>query len=160
MRTSLASLTQLVGESCGFPFEQRGPDSRVTLLVALLLVTLLLALAWAPTALAQDGRPLESSPDVAHKQADTDGDGGIDHAEFHHRMVEVFYFADGDRDGYLVGIEIARTGRENPAAGDTNHDARVSLKEFIDEAFDRFEAGDTNDDEELSLAEVRAAYAK
>ena len=121
---------------------------------------LLLSLACAQTALAQNGRPLESDANVAHTQADTNGDGGIDHSEFHHRMVEVFYFADGDRDGYLAGIEIARTGRENPAAGDTNSDERVSLKEFIDEAFERFEAGDTNDDEELSLAEVRAAYAK
>ncbi|MFP8882112.1 MAG: hypothetical protein AAEJ52_07765 [Myxococcota bacterium] len=121
---------------------------------------LLLAFAWASEALAQDGRPLESDADVAHTQSDTNGDGGIDHSEFHSRMVEVFYFADGDRDGYLVGIEIVRTGRENPAAGDTNGDERVSLKEFIDEAFDRFEVGDVDDDEELSVEEVRAAYGK
>ena len=133
---------------------------RITLPAFALRFALLLVFAWAPVALAQDGRPLESDPDVAHKQADTNGDGGIDHAEFHYRMVEVFYFADGDRDGYLAGIEIARTGRENPAAGDTNSDERVSLKEFIDEAFDRFEAGDTNDDQELSVEEVRVAYGK
>ncbi len=29
----------LAGESCGFPFEQRGPDSRVTLLAAARLLT-------------------------------------------------------------------------------------------------------------------------
>lgn len=121
---------------------------------------LLFTMAWSPAALAQDGRPLESDPDVAHRAADTNGDGGIDHAEFHYRMVEVFFFADGDRDGYLAGIEIARTGRENPAAGDANGDERISLKEFIDEAFDRFEAGDTDEDGELSLAEVRAAYGR
>ncbi len=121
---------------------------------------ILVTLAWAPTAFAQEGRPLESNPDVAHKQADTNGNGAIDHAEYHRRMVEVFYFADGDRDGYLVGIEIARTGRENPAAGDANGDDRISLKEFIDEAFDRFNVGDSNDDNELSVEEVRAAYAE
>jgi hypothetical protein len=123
-------------------------------------VILLISIVWAAPSLAQDGRPLESNPDVAHKEADTNGDGGIDHSEFHYRMVEVFYFSDGDRDGYLVGVEIARTGRENPAAGDTNKDERLSLKEFMDEAFDRFEAGDLNDDETLSVEEVRAAYGQ
>jgi len=124
----------------------------------LAVFALLLASAWASTAFAQSGRALESNPDVAHQQADTNGDGGVDHAEFQARMIEVFYFADGDRDGYLVGIEIARTGRENPAAGDSNGDGRITLKEFLDEAFDRFEAADTNDDELLSVEEVRAAY--
>jgi hypothetical protein len=123
-------------------------------------IALLLAFAWAPTALAQNGRPLESDPDVAHRAADTNGDGGIDHAEYQQRMIEVFYFADGDRDGYLVGIEIVRTGRENPAAGDTNHDDRVSLSEFMDEAFDRFDQADTDDNEVLTIEEVRAAYQK
>ena len=94
------------------------------------------------------------------QEADTNSDGGIDHAEFHDRMVEVFYFADGDRGGYLAGIEIARTGRENPAAGDKNADGRVSLKEFIGEAFDRFEMGDSDGNDELSIEEVRAAYGK
>lgn len=122
------------------------------------IFALLLAFAWAPLALAQAGKALESNPDAAHAEADTDGDGGIDHAEYQHRMVEVFYFADGDRDGYLEGVEIVRTGRENPAAGDSNGDGRVSLDEFIDEAFDRFEAADLDDDEELSIEEVRSAY--
>ena len=123
-------------------------------------LVVVLVFAWAGTAFAQDGRALESNPDVAHKAADTNGDGGIDHEEFHQRMVEVFYFADGDRNVYLVGVEIARTGRENPAAGDADKDGRISLKEFMDEAFDRFEAFDVDDNEELSLEEVRASYGQ
>jgi len=122
---------------------------------ALLFVTV-----WSANAPAQSGRALESDPTVAHDQADTNNDGSIDHAEFHQRMVEVFYFADGDRDGYLTGIEIARTGRENPAAGDLNGDGKITMKEFLDEAFDRFAAADTNGDNVLSLEEVRAAYGK
>lgn len=122
------------------------------------IFALLLAFAWAPMAPAQEGKELESNPDAVHAAADTNGDGGIDHAEYQQRMVDVFYFADSDRDGYLVGIEIVRTGRENPAAGDTDGDDRVSIKEFVDESFDRFEGADTDDNEELSIEEVRAAY--
>ena len=120
--------------------------------------TLLISLSYGEASFAEN-KPLPPDADTAFAEADTDSNGRIDHVEFHQRMVEVFYFADRDRDGYLAGTEIEQTGRSNPAAGDANADGKVSMKEMIDDAFDRFDAGDLNDDEGLDIEEVRAAYA-
>lgn len=109
---------------------------------------------------AQGARPLESDPDVAHKAADTNHDGVIDHEEYHHRMVEVFYFADVDRDGYLEEGEFEQTGRKNPREGDDNADGKLSMREYLDDAFDRFDAADTDGNNLLSVQEVRDAYAE
>ena len=70
--------------------------------------TLLISLSYGEASFAEN-KPLPPDADTAFAEADTDSNGRIDHVEFHQRMVEVFYFADRDRDGYLAGTEIEQT---------------------------------------------------
>lgn len=96
---------------------------------------------------------------TAHTESDRNGDGNVDHREFQIRLVEVFFFADADRDGYLSADEWDTTGVREVEIADDDGDGRISMQEFIDEGFDRFRAADTDGNELLSLEEVEVAYA-
>lgn len=126
--------------------------------LALLIAGASLALPGAPQATAQ---PVQSEADIRRvfAEADTNPDGEIDLAEFHARLVEVFYSTDANKDGFLSADEYNRL----PFSGgfkeaDTDGDGRLSLHEFIANRFRQFEQADTNHDGALSLDEVLAAY--
>jgi Ca2+-binding EF-hand superfamily protein len=96
---------------------------------------------------------------AAFAETDTDGNGLVDLAEFHARMIDIFYLADTDKNGYLSPDEFARlVFSEGFKEADLNGDGRLSLHEFVAVRFRQFEAADTNHDGELSLDEVLAAY--
>jgi len=98
-------------------------------------------------------------PRAAFAESDADHDGVVDHAEFHARIVEVFYSADVDKDGYLDATEIVQlVFPEDFTATDKDRDGRVAMREFMRIRLDDFEAADTNDDGVLSIDEVVAAY--
>jgi len=65
---------------------------------------LLLVLFWIPLAASAEGEPAYE-PHEAHAEADGNGDGMIDRAEFHERMVEIFFHGDRDR---IVPFELGR----------------------------------------------------
>src|SRR5262245_57986577 len=96
---------------------------------ALILATALVA-AGSPT-YAADANP-KPDPAQAIKETDTNGDGVIDHEEYHVRIVEVFYFADVNKDGYLDETELERLRfPEDFKDDDKDANGRVSLREFL-----------------------------
>jgi hypothetical protein len=106
-----------------------------------------------------EGPAVSYDPRAAFAQTDTNKDGQIDIEEFHARLVEVFYNADTDKDGFLSAAEYGRL----PFSGsfehaDTNGDGRISLPEFVAIRFRQFEAADSNHDFQLSVDEVVTAY--
>ena len=119
---------------------------------------LLLALGvWAASASAGDTSGYD--PRKAFAEADTDGNGVIDRGEFNARIVEVFYFADVDKDGFLSPEEQKRlVFPDDFKDDDTDHDGRISLREFLRIRFADFDKADTNHDGVLSLDEVIAVY--
>jgi Ca2+-binding EF-hand superfamily protein len=109
--------------------------------------------AWA----AEAAKPFD--PRAAFAETDTNGDGQIDHEEFYSRMVDVFFAADTNKDGFLSAEEYSRLPfSQSFKDADTNHDGRISLPEFVRDRFRQFEAADTNHDGELSLDEVLSTY--
>jgi Ca2+-binding EF-hand superfamily protein len=121
----------------------------------LLIVATVLAAAgsqaWAAAA--------KYDPRAAFAETDMNHDGAIDHAEFHQRIVEVFYRADANRDGFLDPGELKQLAfPEDFTADDKDSDGRVSMREFLRVRFHDFDVADTDRDGVLSLDEVVAAY--
>ncbi|HME73878.1 MAG TPA: EF-hand domain-containing protein [Myxococcota bacterium] len=123
-------------------------------------------LALALLALAAPAGRTEEKPSydvrAAFAQADENGDGVIDRAEFIDRTVEVFYAADANKDGYLSPEELEH-GVLNPQDfkhADRNGDGRISLSEFLWARDALFDEADTNGDGVLQLDEVVNIYEK
>jgi hypothetical protein len=83
--------------------------------------------------------------------SDRNGDGSIDQGEFYDRMVELFYFADRNRDRVLVPAEA------DGVTADRNDDGRLSLSEFTGARVIDFNQADSNRDGLLSRDEAAAA---
>ena len=116
------------------------------------------ALVAAGSAYAADASP-KADPRQAFKETDTNGDGVIDHEEFHVRIVEVFYFADANKDGYLDPNEIkVLVFADDFTEQDKDADGRVSLREFLRVRFADFPKADKDGDGMLSVDEVVTTY--
>jgi len=88
-------------------------------------------------------------------ESDRNGDGQVDRREAERRALEVFSFADADRDANLSREEYESLVVEDSfAAADANHDGRVSTREFVAIRMRDFEAADKNHDGVLSADEV------
>lgn len=119
------------------------------------LLTLLLAgftLAAATSAAGYDA-------DQAFQQADRNGDGQLDPGEFHDRLVEVYYFADVDRNGRVSFEEMSAAAAidEDWTRFDTDGNQHISLEEFVAGRMEDFRGADTNGNSQLTLPEVEAA---
>ena len=125
---------------------------------ALRLVPVLLALAASPA--FGDEAPKQQDPKAAFAQTDENRDGRIDREEFQHRVVEIFYFGDIDKDGYLTQQELvaAVVFPDDFTDADRSGDGRISLYEFIQVRFANFDEVDADDDGVLSVDEVVATY--
>jgi Ca2+-binding EF-hand superfamily protein len=89
-------------------------------------------------------------------ESDRNGDGRVDRREAERRALEVFSFADADRDAHLSREEYDSLVLEDSfAAADANHDGRVSTQEFVAIRMRDFEAADKNHDGVLSPDEVQ-----
>jgi Ca2+-binding EF-hand superfamily protein len=118
----------------------------------------LLLLAAPALAVAQE--PPKHDPRAAFAETDENHDGRVDREEFHHRMVEIFFHGDRDKDGYMTTDELssAVVFPEDFAKADNDGDGRISLYEFIQIRFSTFDEVDTNHDGTLSVDEVVAAF--
>ena len=126
------------------------------------LVPVLLALAASPAFgdEAPQTAPKNQDPRAAFAETDENHDSRIDREEFQHRVVEIFYFGDRDKDGYLTQEELvaAVTFPDDFKNADRNHDGRISLYEFIQVRFATFDAVDADHDGVLSVEEVVTSY--
>ncbi len=123
-----------------------------------------LALAFAGLVAAgavhADGMDDGYDPRVAHEECDQNQDGLVDRGEFHQRIVEVFYHADSNKDGYLSEAEVrnALPRPKNAKGADANKDGRISLYEFLEDRFALFEDVDGDKNARLSQSEVVEAW--
>ncbi len=113
------------------------------------------ALLAASASASESGGPIEEDPAKAHANTDYNGDGKVDRHEFSMRVVDVFYFADADRDGHLAPAEFVTTNMGPFPAEAAGDDSSLSLYEFTDECHTRFRTADTDRDGTLSVEEVR-----
>jgi Ca2+-binding EF-hand superfamily protein len=90
------------------------------------------------------------------EQSDRNHDGSVDRREMERRALEVFSFADNDRDAHLSREEYDALVLDEPFdAADANHDGRVSTREFVAIRTRDFDAADKNHDGVLSPDEIR-----
>ena len=123
------------------------------------LFVALLALAATP-AFAEEAAKAHD-PRAAFAETDENADGRVDREEFHHRMVEIFFHGDRDKDGYMTNEELVATVEfpKDFENADRNGDTRISLYEFIQVRFATFDEVDADHDGVLSEAEVVEAFA-
>ena len=123
----------------------------------MLTIAALLAVA-GPQARAGDPAT-KHDPRAVFAEADTNGDGFIDHGEFHVRIVEIFFLADRNKDGFLDPTELKQlTFPDDFTDDDKDKDGRVSMREFIRVRLHDFDVADADDDGVLSLEEVVITY--
>lgn len=117
-----------------------------------------LALA-APAAFAEEPAQ-RHDPRAAFGETDQNADGRVDRAEFHHRMVEIFFHGDRDKNGYMTSEELAGAVEfpKDFEKADRDGDDRISLYEFVQVRFATFDEVDTNTDGLLSVDEVVEAF--
>jgi hypothetical protein len=112
---------------------------------------LLLATGWAGGARAQsEGEPFGLT--------DYDKNGRIDRQEYQRRMIEVFYFADRNKDGVVTMEELAVIESVDPKAfraADKNGDGKLTVEEFVAYRMVDFDAADKNKDGVLTYEEVQ-----
>ena len=91
---------------------------------------------------------------------DLDGDDRIDVKEYHHRITDVYFFLDTDKDGKLTVVEIQRSmphlDADQLGNADVNGDNIVTIYEFRYVLYKDFEAMDTNQDGSLDKQEMKA----
>jgi Ca2+-binding EF-hand superfamily protein len=88
------------------------------------------------------------------KDYDKNGDGRLDREEFHQAAVEMFFFRDKDRNGYLVIGELTDPSPEILKTVARKTGGRISLQEFVNALFKDFEAADTDHDGLLTVEEI------
>jgi Ca2+-binding EF-hand superfamily protein len=104
--------------------------------------------------------PKAHDPEAAFAETDENGDGRVDREEFHHRVVEIFFHGDRDKDGYMTPEELTAAVEfpKDFEGKDRNGDGRISLYEFIQVRFATFDEVDTDQDGTLSMDEVVKAF--
>jgi hypothetical protein len=92
---------------------------------------------------------------------DLDGDDRIDIKEYRHRITDVYFFLDADKDGKLTVVEIQRSMPDiDPAVidkADVNGDAIITIYEFRYVLYKDFDEMDKNQDGSLDEQEMKAA---
>jgi Ca2+-binding EF-hand superfamily protein len=120
-------------------------------------------LFWGMSGAAADEAAVpRHDPRAAFAEADTNHDGKIDREEFQERMVEIFFFGDRDKDGYMTWEELVPVVAfpEDFRDADRNGDGRYSFYEFVRVRFDDYDVVDTDQDGLLSLDEIVAVFER
>ncbi|HYN38279.1 MAG TPA: EF-hand domain-containing protein [Rhodospirillales bacterium] len=100
---------------------------------------------------------LAQSTGDAFATSDVDKDGKVARAEYQRRMVEVFYFADRNKDGEVTVAEIVAIEPLDDRAfkaADKDGDGKLSVNEFVTYRMIQFDEADRNKDGVLTVEEV------
>lgn len=111
----------------------------------------------AASALPAVHAPAQETSASDFATSDLDRNGTVDRQEYRRRMVEVFYFADTNKDGMVTMEELVVVGPVDSKAfanADKNGDGRLTLQEFVEYRMIDFDRADTDNDGKLSPAEV------
>jgi Ca2+-binding EF-hand superfamily protein len=96
--------------------------------------------------------------------ADKNHDGRIDREEYNQRMIEVFFFADTDKDGKLSWEElravVVDADPKRFKAADSDGDGKLALYEYLYVLHADFTTADKNQDGVLDMEEVAAMLAR
>ena len=103
-------------------------------------------------AMAQSGPP-QTLKDWFQRY-DRNGDRRIDREEFQQAVVEVFYFRDKNKNGYLTADELEGAISQAVRAASRTGDGRLSMGEYVNALFKDFEAMDTDADGTLTVEEI------
>ncbi len=90
---------------------------------------------------------------------DLDGDDIIDIKEYTHRITDVYFFLDTDKDGKLTVVEIQRSipnlDADQIGKADVNGDNIITIYEFRYVLYKDFETIDKNQDGSLDKQEMK-----
>jgi hypothetical protein len=90
---------------------------------------------------------------------DLNGDDRIDIEEYRHRITDVYFFLDTDKDGKLTVVEIQKSiPNIDPAVidnADVNGDTIITIYEFRYVLYKDFDAQDKNQDGRLDKQEMK-----
>ena len=103
-------------------------------------------------AIAQTTHPMTLKEWV--QQRDKNGDGTIDREEFYQGVIEIFFFRDKNKSGYLTIEELQGASPEAVKAASRKGDSRLTLDEYVNALFKDFAAADTNGDGKLTFEEL------
>jgi Ca2+-binding EF-hand superfamily protein len=121
--------------------------------------TVLATAAFCLLAAASPGGARAQSEGEPFSLTDYNKDGRIDRQEYQRRMIEVFYFADRNKDGVVTMEELAAIETVDPKAfraADKNGDGKLTPDEFVAYRMVDFDAADKNHDGVLTYEEVQA----
>jgi hypothetical protein len=117
----------------------------------------IVSLVAADTAWAKEKQSLDSEKimDVT----DLNGDDRIDIEEYRHRITDVYFFLDADKDGKLTVVEIQKSiPNIDPALidnADVNGDTIITIYEFRYVLYKDFDVMDKNQDGSLDKLEMK-----
>ncbi len=108
--------------------------------------------AWSQTKQSMNSEEIISITDL-------DGDDRIDIKEYHHRITDVYFFLDTDKDGKLTVVEIQRSmpnlDADQIGKADVNGDNIITIYEFRYVLYKDFETMDKNQDGSLDKQEMK-----
>jgi len=89
------------------------------------------------------------------QEHDKNHDGRIDREEFYQGIIEIFYFRDKDKNGYLTIEELQGVVTpEVVKAASRKGENGLTLDEYVNALFKDFAAADTDGDGTLSFEEI------
>ena len=123
----------------------------------ILLVLAIVSLVAADTAWSEAKQSIDSEGimDIT----DLNEDDRIDLEEYRHRITDVYFFLDADKDGKLTVVEIQKSiPNMDPAVidnADVNGDTNITIYEFRYVLYKDFDALDKNQDGSLDQQEMK-----
>jgi Ca2+-binding EF-hand superfamily protein len=125
-------------------------------------VLTIISLIAADTALSEASQSLNSTEIMA--VTDLDGNDRIDIEEYRHRITDVYFFLDTDKDGKLTVVEIQRSlPNLDPDLidnADVNGNAIITIYEFRYVLYKDFDAMDKNKDGSLDQQEMKSGIGE